>query len=206
MHKSKEYIQSGQFRTERRSNKILLAALGSCVGVCLYDKTAEIGGIAHLLLPAPHDPGNVLYPEHYASTALPLFFEELLQRGAARERLEAVIAGGALFGPVSQADVLLDIGGRTVDLAVDFLNKREIPILRSETGGCFGSRLLLDTSNWQASIEPVFDSATAKACPPVPKPDPEEVTAAIEQTQPIPQIALKIIRLLKTENYDFQGP
>lgn len=205
MRKSQKYIHSGEFRTERRGNVVLLAALGSCVGVALFDKTAGAGGIAHLLLPAPNDPGNVLYPEHYASTALPLFFEELLQKGASREKMEAVIAGGALFGPVSQADVLLDIGGRTVDIAVDFLNKRGIPILQSETGGCFGSRLLLDTSDWQATIEPVFDFPPPSMRRPAQKPSREEMAASIEHTQPIPQIALKIIRLLRTENYNFKG-
>lgn len=205
MHKSQKYVHSGEYRTERHGNTVLLAALGSCVGVALFDKTADVGGIAHLLLPAPNGPGTPLNPKYYASTALPLFFDELLQKGAGRERLEAVIAGGSLFGPVSQADVLLDIGGRTVDIAIDFLNKRGIPIMQSETGGCFGSRLLVDTSNWRASIEPVFDCASTTRCLPAQKPSREKVAASIEQTQPIPQIALKIIRLLRTGNYNFKG-
>jgi chemotaxis receptor (MCP) glutamine deamidase CheD len=46
-----QYIPSGEYRIAH--GKQLIAILSSCVGVALYDRAADIGGIIHLALPEP---------------------------------------------------------------------------------------------------------------------------------------------------------
>ena len=33
-------------------DKVMTAGLGSCVGVCLYDRRPQIAGLAHIMLPS----------------------------------------------------------------------------------------------------------------------------------------------------------
>ena len=99
------------------------AYLGSCVAVALYDVEAGIGGLIHLLLPAPVSPENYLGAEKYASTGLPIFLRALINEGASPKNIKASIAGGALVGTVDVIDLELDIGGRTVELVLEFIKK-----------------------------------------------------------------------------------
>lgn len=201
---SRELIGSGSFFISRTGKRVLAAVLGTCVGVALYDEVAGVGGIIHLLLPEPTGLNPSMPPATYASLGLPCFIEALCQEGAVKDRLRAVIAGGALLGPVSRQDMNLDIGGRTRDIVTDILRKHEIPVVRSETGGFSGSTLELDCRSWQTTIRPLFP--TESALPPEKEtyPSLEEVDLMIEDAKPIPQIALKIIRLLREGDYSLK--
>jgi putative nucleotidyltransferase with HDIG domain len=106
---------------------------------------------------------------------------------------------------VSQQDINLDVGGRTAEIVSDILRKNEISVLKSETGGFSGSTLELNTRLWQAAIHPLLrpggDQCRQEKMPP---PTSEEIDLMVEETKPIPQIALKIIRLLKDGDYNLK--
>ena len=72
---------------------VLRTILGSCVGICIYDRMKKIGGLAHILL--PNDQSSGATPEKYAETAIPLLVNQLIKDGAKKEFLSAKIAGGA---------------------------------------------------------------------------------------------------------------
>ncbi|HPU59108.1 MAG TPA: chemotaxis protein CheD, partial [Candidatus Avimonas sp.] len=38
-------------KVARKPDKLVSYALGSCVGICLYDKVLQVAGMAHILLP-----------------------------------------------------------------------------------------------------------------------------------------------------------
>jgi len=179
---------------------VLYAVLGTCVGVALYDRLARTGGIIHLLLPEPTGITPCGPPATYASLGLPFFIEALCREGAVMERLEAVVAGGALLGPVSQQDIDLDLGGRTTEIVFEVLGRYRIPIVKSETGGFTGATLELNTRSWEASLRPVFLAASRPATKITP-PTSADIDAMVENVRPIPQIALKVIRLLREGDY-----
>lgn len=197
----REFIGSGSFFLARTGDRILYALLGSCVGVALSDRTAGVGGIIHLLLPEPTGttPSGPLAV--YASLGLPFFIEALCKEGALQKRLEAVIAGGALLGPVSRQDINLNVGGRTAEIVSGILKKNEISVLRSETGGFSGSTLELNTRSWQAAVHPLLPPGNSRRQEKMPPLTSEEIDLLVEETKPIPQIALKIIRLLEEGDY-----
>lgn len=195
-----EYIASGDYCIAVSEPKLLKALLGSCVGVAIYDKTANIGGIIHLLLPEPATLGSSWSPCSYATSGLPLFINTLLHFGAQAENLQAVITGGALFGGISQQDIALNIGGRCVEKVHEVLRERQIPIIKEESCGFTPYSLTLDTTSWQSEIVSRFD--TPSTYQPPPPPNSQELAKAIAAITPIPQAALTVINLISTSNYE----
>ncbi len=200
----KEHIPAGNFKASRAMPTSFQAFLGTCVGVALYDKKKRVGGLIHIILPEPVSDSNVDFPEKYASTGLPLLINQLIDLGASCDNISATIAGGALVGPVSNIDINLDIGGRSADIALNILKTNNITIDKSETGGFFMSTLTLNMENGETSIEPTWeqDNKAANTVKSYIPPKFDEIKNTIEKLQPIPQTALKILRMVDSSRYD----
>jgi putative nucleotidyltransferase with HDIG domain len=192
---TKKHVPSGSYSICASGHHKIEAYLGTCVGLSLYCRSSGIGGVLHLLLPEPSSMSVVDHPGKYATTGVPLFLQTLLEAGARRETLTACLAGGALVGPISQQDLNLDIGGRTVDIVKQMLDREAIALQKSETGGFFSCRLSLDMDTGETAIEPAgLDKLTDSGG--VRSPSKSEITAAMERIKPIPQVALKVMRLV----------
>ena len=192
------HIAAGCYHVDHTTALVLQASLATCVAVALYDEQAGVGGLIHLLLPEPVSSAPDIQLEKYASTGIPLFLKALYDAGARQNRLKTAIAGGALVGPIVSRDLQLDIGGRTVETVLDCLRLEKIPIEKAETGGFFTCRLSLDMQNWQWRIEPMGMDQPVPAAP-VQAPGVDDVDRILSQIQPVPQIALKILRLIDEE-------
>jgi putative nucleotidyltransferase with HDIG domain len=180
---------------------ILDAYLGTCVAVALYDTEAGIGGLIHLLLPEPISSEETFHPGKYASTGFPIFLKALYDAGASPENLKACIAGGALVGPLENYDMELDIGGRTVERVMQFITNEKIQIEKSETGGFFCCRLSVNMQTWNGCIKPIgIDKLKTNIN--VKKPTAKKIDLAIRDLQPIPQVALKILRMINEDLYE----
>lgn len=197
----KRYIESGAYEISKAKDEIFEAILGTCVGIVIIDRDAQIGGIYHILLPEHPNGAGPYSDEVYADRGLPKFLQELRENGCSDGNMEAVLAGGALIGHRSQFDMDLDIGGRTIDIVTKLLKENGIPVIQSETGGFFGTRLQLNLKELECKIEPAY---TFRASGPniVRKITEDELALSISRITPIPQIALKIIRTFKSENYN----
>lgn len=198
---SKYHVASGSFEVGATQSRRLEAFLGTCVGVAVYDAVAGVGGLIHLLLPEPSGDWNVEQPEKYAATGMPLFLNRLLDLGATRAKLEAVVAGGALVGPLTLQDLDLDIGGRTAETVFKVLDNAGVTVVQAETGGFFTCCIELDMQSWTCSIRPAgFDAPDAKSGPAAAAVS--DIRQAIEAIRPIPQIALKVLRLIEDGSFD----
>ncbi|MBF0233283.1 MAG: HDOD domain-containing protein [Desulfamplus sp.] len=197
------HIPSGSFRTSKQSNIMFQAYLGTCVGIALFDHNAHVGGMIHILLPEPVGTSVPENPEKYASTGLPLLLEELYSMGANPATMVATVAGGALVGPVSHQDVNLDIGGRSTEIAIDILCKEGISIKKSETGGFFGCTLVLDLDSGQSIIKPAWDPKAHSGME-VQSLSKESICITIDSLTPVPQTALKILRIIQQDNYTLE--
>ena len=195
-----EYIASSDSIIVSAEKKLLKVLLGSCVGVAIFDQESDIGGLIHLLLPEPATPGSTWSPGSYVATGLPHFIKSLMEAGAKPENMQAVVAGGALFGRISHHDIALNIGGRCVEKVHAILQEYHIPIIREESCGFASSTMTVDTSGWQCEITTSFEI-------PIPtnalqRPSRQEVLAALWNIAPIPQNSLKIIHLLSDGDYE----
>ena len=197
-----EHIAAGQFRAGKSESSILQAYLGTCVGLALFDQSTKIGGIVHILLPEPPSSGNVEFPEKYASTGVPMLINKLINLGALPENLKATIAGGALVGPVSHMDLGLDIGGRSSEIVISILKASKIKIVKSETGGFFTCTLELDLKSGKTSIKPALKDIVKTQEDNANIPSKEDILKTIDQLKPIPQTALKILRMFQSGKHN----
>lgn len=201
---TKKYVATGSYVVSGAKRQVLEALLGSCAGIAIVDKSAGVGGLYHILL-SGHPGENTHYgDEVYASSGMPKFLKSLREAGCAPERMEAVLAGGALMGKLSRLDMQLDIGGRTIEVVQQILQEQGIPLLHSETGGFFGLRLQLNLQTFECRIEPAYpveDSLVGEEAT-MEKISEEDLKKAIARIKPIPQVALKIIRTLQSDEYD----
>jgi chemotaxis protein CheD len=112
--------------------ELVSMGIGSCVGLALLDPEQAVAGLAHVMLPL----ANAAYaaPAKFADRAVPALVEQTERLGASRQRLEAVLVGGAqMFGRTGLAG--LDLGTRN-ELAVrDALARELIPVRAAATGG-----------------------------------------------------------------------
>ena len=194
------HVAAGSYYVDNAKSMILHAYLGTCVAVALYDAEAGIGGLIHLLLPEPISSAKTFQAGKYASIGFPIFLKTLYDAGASPKKLKACIAGGALVGPLKNYDLELDIGGRTVERAMQFLTDEKIQIEKSETGGFFTSRLSVNMQTWNCCIEPTgVDKLKTNINLKIPST--EAISLAIRHLQPIPQIALKLLRMINEDLY-----
>lgn len=154
----------------------------------------------HILLPEPSGMSGIGRVENYARTGLPVFISALRDKIGERGSFKATIAGGALVGPVSELDLSLDIGGRTAEIVERILKSERIPVVKSETGGHFCCCLSLNLSNWESTIKPISVPEDEKR-ESIDFPTMAQLESAIAKIKPIPQIALKLMRMVQDDSY-----
>jgi chemotaxis protein CheD len=124
--------------------------LGSCAGVVLYDRVAQLGGVAHIVLPDSR--GAADHPGKFADTAIPGMIEDLCQLlgRKTRPQLTAKLVGGASMFATNTA---FDIGRMNREAVERILGNLGIPVLARDLGGGTGRRLTLDTVSGIVSIK-----------------------------------------------------
>jgi chemotaxis protein CheD len=72
-------------------------SLGSCVGVCLYSRLKQVGGMLHYLLPdSKENPQRAKEnPFMYADTGMKCLLKKLASMGVEKHQIKIKIAGGA---------------------------------------------------------------------------------------------------------------
>jgi putative nucleotidyltransferase with HDIG domain len=105
------------------------------------------------------------------------------------------------MGRVSRVDLTLDIGGRTADIVQSILRERQIAIRMIEIGGYFSCRLSLNLQTGDSSIEPLGIATASSEALAFDKLDTDNLDHVIEQVRPIPQIALKVLRMISEQTY-----
>jgi len=132
---------------------IVTYALGSCVGICLYDKMSQIGGLSHIMLPDSKGvaAGGATNRMKFADTAIPDMLSKMLTMGAVRNRITAKIAGGAqMFATSSEK---FNIGDRNVVAVKEALQSLKIPILAHDTGLNYGRTVFFYTEDGKAEVK-----------------------------------------------------
>ncbi len=198
-----EPVPSGAFSLCSSKDIVLEAFLGTCVGVVIIDKVAKVAGLYHILLPEPNLLSVPEDPFIYASTGLPRFIKKMEEAGATIQNMEAVVAGGALIGPVSWDDLELNIGGQTSEVVLHILNSHNIHIVHSELGGYFACKLMVSVKSLAWTISPIFDTVDDDINPGL-FVNRGEIDVAIARVRPIPQLAIKIINMMRSDDYEMK--
>ncbi len=115
--------------------------LGSCVAVCLWDRTSGIGGINHYMLPTWN--GMELASPKYGNIAIERLVEKMVQLGCRTNNLVAKIFGGGEV--ISFSSNIMHIGQRNIMVAEEMLEEKHIPIIGRSTGGNSGRKIIYNT-------------------------------------------------------------
>ncbi|HHJ99142.1 MAG TPA: chemotaxis protein CheD [Actinobacteria bacterium] len=137
-------VATGELAVVVHPQVLVTPALGSCVGVTLWDAFARRGGMAHIMLPSPSDTRLGGLADRFATVAIPRL-AEAVTGGLPRRRLVAKLAGGStMFG--GEANIT-GIGMRNVDAVKQQLSLLRIPVVAEDIGGNYARtmELYLDT-------------------------------------------------------------
>ena len=130
--------------------------LGSCVGICLWDTSAGVGGLAHIMLP---DSTKIRKNDNiykFADTAIDELINRMVVAGANSYSIKEKIAGGAqMFAFQSNSDAVC-IGQQNVEAVKNKLKKENIPILAEDCGGSHGRTIVFYPQTGKLSIK-AFD-------------------------------------------------
>jgi chemotaxis protein CheD len=125
-------------------------ALGSCIGVTLYDSELKIGGILHFQLPQPNNDGEAKRICMYANTGIPHFIHQAYLMGAQKKNLHICLVGGSLF---SEKEDLFQIGLKNYLTAKKILAKNNIPLAAEDVGGTKPRTLTLDIIHGKITVQ-----------------------------------------------------
>lgn len=135
----------------RGSGMLITYALGSCIGVCLYDPMVKLGALVHIMLPLNMETGRK-NPMKYADTGVRETLKQMEAAGAMRSRITAKIAGGAKMFEVSGGGSLGHIGQRNIESVHMVLKREGIRLLKEDVGGSLARTLLFDVSNGMGCV------------------------------------------------------
>ncbi len=122
----------------KNGDTLVTFALGSCVGICLYDPYSKVAGLSHIMLPSSVGFEHLKQPYKFADSAIPLLVKMMEQNGAKRVFLKAKIAGGAqMFGGLNNS-AINNIGERNVEAVKSKLAELKIDIIAEDTGKNYG--------------------------------------------------------------------
>lgn len=131
-------------------------ALGSCVGICLYDIQKRVAGLSHIMLPSSRDMSASSGQEYkFADTAIPILLQKMERMGANRSRIRAKIAGGAQMFAGVNLSILSSIGERNVIAVKRELQQLHIPLLAEDTGKTYGRTLFLSAADGSMRIKSI---------------------------------------------------
>jgi chemotaxis protein CheD len=135
---------------------LITLGLGSCIGLVLYDQTAKVAGMAHIMLPDSRGASAKALekPGKFADTAVPTLIEMVCARGAVRSRLKAKFAGGSQMFALPGAETdFLAVGARNAKETADLLKKAGIQVVNSDVGGNKGRTVEFSTVDWMLAVK-----------------------------------------------------
>ena len=134
----------------RNGEKLITYALGSCIGICLYESQMKLAALIHIMLPLNLEAGrkNVY---KYADTGIRSTLREMELKGARRANITAKIAGGARMFEISGGSIG-NIGQRNIESVHQILRMEKIPLLWEDVGGTIARTMEFDSATGTGTI------------------------------------------------------
>ena len=141
------------FISAERGDEIITFALGSCLGISIYDPVNCVGGLLHVMLPSSTiDPAKGSEnPCMFVDTGLPRLFNDCYKAGAVKDRLVVKVAGGACVNGDSDNDYF-QIGKRNFVILRQLLWKNGVLIKSHDVGGSCSRTMSLDIATGRVQV------------------------------------------------------
>lgn len=133
----KTVVGVSDLRVSSNSHEIIITyALGSCLGIAMYDPAEMVGGLLHVMLPlSKSDPQKAMAkPAMYVDSGLNLLLNNMYRLGATKENIIISVAGGATMKRAAKDDYF-KIGKRNFTVFRKLLWKNGFMIANQDVGG-----------------------------------------------------------------------
>jgi chemotaxis protein CheD len=149
----KVIVSIGEMKLSNQLDEVLITyALGSCLGIAIYDPFAKVGGLLHIMLPDSNIVRNPseMNPCKFVDTAIPILFKEAYKIGAQKKMLQVYLAGCSQIGDAGQ---FFNIGKRNYAAARKLLWKNNIFIKAEHCGANYSRTLSLYMNSGKVTIK-----------------------------------------------------
>jgi len=144
-------IVVGDMKTGEKDDLLVTHALGSCLGLIVYDPQKHIGGLLHAMLPMSkinRDKAQA-NPYMFVDTGVPTLFKTLYEMGAEKSRL--VVKAAGCGNPMGKNE-MFKIGERNYTVLKKLLWKNNILLKAEDIGGTKSRTVNFNISTGQTII------------------------------------------------------
>lgn len=137
----------------RGDDVLVTFALGSCIGICIYDTMSKTAALGHIMLPFSPNAKGEATPYKYADTCIPIMLNKLAQMNCPKATLTAKIAGGAKMFEISGDSTFGNIGQRNTDAVKQVLRENGVRIIAEDTGLNFGRTVYFHAADGKVEVK-----------------------------------------------------
>ena len=139
--------------SNRKNETIITYALGSCLGIAIYDPVVRVGGLLHVMLPlSKMDPEKAQKnPAMFVDSGLSLLLKKMYRLGASKNKMIISVAGGASMKKSSRKDHF-KIGKRNYTSLRKLLWKNGFIIAGEDVGGGTSRTMALRIADGRITI------------------------------------------------------
>lgn len=146
-------VKIADLQIAKSPDVLVTYALGSCIGISMFDKLKRVGCLGHIMLPGDDNSDTSKTPMKFATTCIPMMVEEMLKNGCVKGNIETRIAGGASLVQFSNESSLSNIGFRNATAVKKALLRSGLRIIAEDTGKDFARTMYLDTNTGIVTIK-----------------------------------------------------
>ena len=141
----------GDLKTGYNGDLLVTHALGSCLGLMVFDPVAKVGGLLHAMLPLSSI--NLekarANPAMFVDTGVPLLFHSLYEKGALKTRL--VVKAAGCGNPMGKNETF-KIGERNYTVLKKLLWKNNILLEAEDVGGTNSRTIHFDVASGEVML------------------------------------------------------
>lgn len=147
----KQIIVVADMKVGRNGDTLVTHALGSCLGLMIYDPIQRVGGLLHAMLPMSkiNREKAAANPYMFVDTGVPELFKDVYALGGQKNRLIVKAAGcGAPLGK----NEMFKIGERNYTVLKKLLWKNNVLLENENIGGTISRTVYFDLSTGRITI------------------------------------------------------
>ncbi len=134
------------------NDTLVTYALGSCIGIAIYDPVVKVGGLLHFMLPDSSldvkKAGE--NPAMFADTGIPLLFKSCYKYGAEKKRMIVRVAGGA---SILDDGNFFRIGQKNITAMKKLFWKNNVLINGEDTGDSYNRTIYVHISTGKVFVK-----------------------------------------------------
>jgi chemotaxis protein CheD len=144
-------VDVSDMKMGKNGDLLVTHALGSCLGLAVYDPVAQVGGLLHAMLPLSKiNPDKArVNPYMFVDTGVPKMFKELYALGGQKGRM--VVKAAGCGNPLGRNE-MFKIGERNYTLLKKLLWKNNVMLKAEDCGGTKSRTVRFDTASGEVII------------------------------------------------------